>query len=418
MIKGTGVRSERSGPIKEPMSSTSSNFNFNQTTTQPQNQQQQATHDQNRLSQVPARGIPVGMVSGWHEPGFNTTYNAPQNVGNNPNNLAQTNWQSQPLQGPGPYPRPQGWGFDQQQNQYNNNQFMPTQQNQLQQHNQNWQQTNWQQNQPQNYNNTNWQQQQQLPNQQQNWNQTQQWQHQTNNFDASLNDRAQRTHQGRPPQYDAEDRERRVQTGALVHREIKNPDEFVYNYDFDDNGALYWLGSYGKSRVWQNPHTCGQVHCFASSIGQGNVENFVGRVSTNTRTANEAYSYFGVDLGDSRLLMPTCYTIMNRNSTTHVMMNWHLEGSNDMKDWIILDRRIYLSDNPYENYQLEEEQKLLKKKGATSTWAISQDVIRQFGARGFRYFRIVQVGKNSSGSDNLALSGFELYGKVCGGKWA
>jgi len=41
---------------------------------------------------------------------------------------------------------------------------------------------------------------------------------------------------------------------------------------------------------------------------------------------------------------------MNRNSTTHVLMNWHFEGSNDMKTWIILDRRIYLSDNPYENF--------------------------------------------------------------------
>ena len=74
----------------------------------------------------------------------------------------------------------------------------------------------------------------------------------------------------------------------------------MYQYDFDDNGALYWLGSYGKTRVWQNPHTLGLVHSFASSIGQGHAENFTGRESTNTRTANEPYSYFGVDLGEGR----------------------------------------------------------------------------------------------------------------------
>jgi len=76
---------------------------------------------------------------------------------------------------------------------------------------------------------------------------------------------------------------------------------------------------------------------------------------------------------------------MNRNSTTHVMMNWHLEGSNDMKEWIIIDRRIYLSDNPYENFQMEEEQKLLKRKGGSSTWAISQEIYKEHGYHGFRF---------------------------------
>lgn len=59
--------------------------------------------------------------------------------------------------------------------------------------------------------------------------------------------------------------------------------------------------------------------------------------------------------------MPTCYTIRNRNSTTHVLMNWHLEGSNDKVNWIILDRRIYLnSPAGVTEDNLEEEQKLLK----------------------------------------------------------
>jgi len=28
------------------------------------------------------------------------------------------------------------------------------------------------------------------------------------------------------------------------------PTEFLYEYDFDENGALYYLGSCGKKRVW------------------------------------------------------------------------------------------------------------------------------------------------------------------------
>jgi len=116
-------------------------------------------------------------------------------------------------------------------------------------------------------------------------------------------------------------------------------------------------------------------------------------------------------------LLPTSYTIRNRNSTTHVLLNWHLEGSNDKVNWIILDRRIYLTDGGAHDSILEEEQKHLKQKGASSTWGVDTDIYREIGYDGFRYFRIIQVGKNSSGSDNLALSGFEIYGKIIRGRW-
>ncbi|TNV72110.1 hypothetical protein FGO68_gene17155 [Halteria grandinella] len=198
----------------------------------------------------------------------------------------------------------------------------------------------------------------------------------------------------------------------------ERPTEFIYEYDFDENGALYFLGSFGKKRLWQNPHQIGQVQSFASSIGAGTVDLFVGRVATNSRTQNEPFSYFGVDLGEGRALLPTCYTIRNRNSTTHVLMNWHFEGSNDKVNWVILDRRIYLTNPSGTNdADLEEERKLLKQKGAASTWGVDTDVYREVGFEGYRFFRIIQVGKNSSGSDNLALSGFELYGKVSAGRW-
>jgi hypothetical protein len=98
-------------------------------------------------------------------------------------------------------------------------------------------------------------------------------------------------------------------------------------------------------------------------------------------------------------------------------MNWHLEGSTDKVNWHILDRRIYLSASGELDPHFEEEQKALKQKGASSTWGIDTDIYREIGFDGFRYFRIIQVGKNSSGSDNLALSGFELYGKVTKGRW-
>ena len=60
---------------------------------------------------------------------------------------------------------------------------------------------------------------------------------------------------------------------------------------------------------------------------------------------------------------------------------------------------------------------MLKQSGAVSVFGIDTDLYRELGYDGFRFFRVIQVGKNSSGTDNLALSGFELYGKVTRGRW-
>ena len=109
---------------------------------------------------------------------------------------------------------------------------------------------------------------------------------------------------------------------------MEAPTDFFFEYNLDENGVLYWLGSGGKRRLWQNPHSIGQVQAFASSIGPGClVESFVGRSITNCRTEDEPYSFFGVDLGMDRKLTPTHYTLRNRNSPTHVLRNWYFEGS-------------------------------------------------------------------------------------------
>lgn len=93
-------------------------------------------------------------------------------------------------------------------------------------------------------------------------------------------------------------------------------------------------------------------------------------------------------------------------------MNWQFEGSNDKVNWMILDRRIYLSDNENYNNEVKDEQKSLQKPGNTSTWGIDQSIYNSNNGQqqGFRYFRVVQCGKNSAGTDNLTNSGLEIYG--------
>ena len=192
---------------------------------------------------------------------------------------------------------------------------------------------------------------------------------------------------------------------------------FKYTYDFDENGALYYLGTRGKRHQYRNPHEINMVKAFASSITKGQVSDFVGRNLVNLRTENEENSFFGVDLGKNRTLVPTAYSLRNRNSSSHVMLCWNLEASNDKINFEILDTRIFSNvNNPQIHQKLEKERNLLREPGCTSTWGISRKIKERF-PEGFRYFLIKQIDKNSNGSYNLAISGFELYGEGKGKGW-
>ena len=191
---------------------------------------------------------------------------------------------------------------------------------------------------------------------------------------------------------------------------------FKYTYDFDENGVLYYIGTLGKKQIYCNPHELNLVTAFASSLSKGEISDFVGRNLVNLRTENEEFSFFGVDLGQNRKLIPTAYSLRNRNSSTHVLLCWELEGSNDKINFEILDRRIFRSDNYEMNKKLERERNLLIKPGCTSTWGISKKIREKF-PEGFRYFILKQIDKNSNGSYNLTNSGFELYGDAKGNGW-
>ena len=196
----------------------------------------------------------------------------------------------------------------------------------------------------------------------------------------------------------------------------RKPPIFKYTYDFDENGALYYIGTLGKKYVYRNPHELNLVTAFASSLSKGDIGDFVGRNLVNLRTENEEFSFFGVDLGHNRRLIPTAYSIRNRNSSTHVLLCWQWEGSNDKINFEILDTRIFMSENYDINKKLEKERNLLTEPGCTSTWGISRKIREKF-PEGFRYFLIKQIDKNSNGSYNLTNSGFEMYGEGIGDGW-
>lgn len=208
--------------------------------------------------------------------------------------------------------------------------------------------------------------------------------------------------------------------------ENKKKYQFIFSHDFDENGCLYHLGTEARKKNYKNPYETGLVKVFFSSISESSrYKDLVGRSLENCRTSNQKDSYMGLDFGKNRTLIPKQYSIRNRDSLKHVLLNWVLEASWDYQDWHEIDERVHYSDNEKLNNLRKKQRKLLMQKGVVTTWAVDavklKGVVKSFcgdfkSFKGFRYFRIKQIGPNSSDSFNLVISGVEFYGTAYG-KW-
>jgi len=168
---------------------------------------------------------------------------------------------------------------------------------------------------------------------------------------------------------------------------------FSYEYDFDKNGLLYYIGTNYLQEQWVNPHQKGAVMVTRSTNcgGSGTVDMFVGREINHCHTGNELGSFFEVDLRRWKI-RPITYTLRSYNQGNGgFLKSWKLEGSVDGENYVVLD-----------------EQKLssrLCSNTATASFSIT-NISEDF----FRYFRIVGTGKDANSQYYVCSSGFEVYG--------
>ena len=170
---------------------------------------------------------------------------------------------------------------------------------------------------------------------------------------------------------------------------------YSYKEDFDKRGVVYHLATiYGKtSQV--NPSST-QIVVTRSSDREGHAEDLLKdqvKRGTVSGTKDKEGSSWCVDLTEKNVLFLTHYTLRHgRERSMSVLLNWRLEGSLDGRTWTMLKNH-------------EDDHGLKKDRSyCTCTWAIDGD------SNAFRYFRIFQTGKNSSGRFGIFLSGIELYG--------
>lgn len=171
---------------------------------------------------------------------------------------------------------------------------------------------------------------------------------------------------------------------------------FTFSKDFDKNGVLYYLGKHGRT-FWNNPADTLQVMVTFSDHGDGEIvgqaSDAASRKPITCRTKSGKKSWICYDLGRSRRLVINHYTLRHGGPSKEMaLQHWRLEGSENGNDWVTLFTHF-------------NEQALQKKYG-TGSWPIK-------GApTAYRYFRIIQIGPNTSGSHELSIGGIELYGTL------
>ena len=162
-----------------------------------------------------------------------------------------------------------------------------------------------------------------------------------------------------------------------------------------EDGIIYHLATKGKTQPWCNPHDAGIVTVTAASIHDDSpVSAVVGRTAVRCVSRPEEKQWFSVKFPDDCHILPSHYQLRHYiSSKTEALRSWRFEGSNDGVFWDTL--REHRNDAS------------LDEKGDLFCFEL-KDV-----KQSYRQFRVFMTGLNSNGHWLLALSGFELYGKIC-----
>lgn len=175
---------------------------------------------------------------------------------------------------------------------------------------------------------------------------------------------------------------------------------FHYKNDFDKYGVLYWMGSNFRTVAWEHPSSNSDLAKRVSSDKEGSASDLLDHEHIKKKrscTEAEQESWWRVELSKKYSLYLTHYTLRHgRDNGDSFLRNWQLEGSLDGSTWKVLKK--HNNDNS-----------LRKPSSYTATWSVEEET----GA--FRFFHIVQTGKNSSKDFGIYLTGMELYGVLLKG---
>jgi len=190
------------------------------------------------------------------------------------------------------------------------------------------------------------------------------------------------------------------------------------------HGIVYHIATNGGQEPWHNPSLSGRITILTSSIERGVTHDLVGLSSSDLWTKDIPSSWFTLDLGQSRSVAPTAYTLRHgMNFKADSLRTWELQGSTG-DNWVCLRRHtndtalngrysvntwiITLNSNPLQHSNSNPN----PNSNITNSNNNTQQQQQQQQQTAFRYFRILQTGRNSNNRNFLVLCGFEIYGEL------
>jgi hypothetical protein len=164
---------------------------------------------------------------------------------------------------------------------------------------------------------------------------------------------------------------------------------FTWVSNGDANGVFYYLGALAGGGTWINPHTAGQCIIAASNLSSGTLASVVDRVSSDAFDNPQAGNWWSVDLGSTRVFVPTKYSYRQRSAGGNLMTQMKLQGSNDNSSWA----DISTADSPTQTADV------------WTTFTVT-------GSTAYRYLRLLRTANDSSANTYFTIGEWEMYGTL------
>jgi len=186
--------------------------------------------------------------------------------------------------------------------------------------------------------------------------------------------------------------------------------KFDYQYDMDDQGIIYFLtgGDHKKSDSG--------ITVTASGVGAGQVTDFINREKIRCWTLNVPFSWFCIDFGESKRVIPSWFTLGYGSSGSACCPRfWIVQGAKELP--ATPDVKFATSphtDPSWKNLSMHTNDDSLKSDWAIHSWKLNTK-------EAFRYIRLVQTGPNcytynGTGEDAwsqvFVVNRFEVYGTL------
>ena len=161
------------------------------------------------------------------------------------------------------------------------------------------------------------------------------------------------------------------------------------------NGLMDWLGRDKGTTTWAHPETTrGYLTSTESSVNASlNAHNLFDQSASTSggrfHSLDDEGEYWMMDLGTGCGIDITHYALQGQGHSSNHPRNWVFLGSADGVDWVLLDSQASTT---------------LPGNASWFDQSLSTD------GTYFRYFKMIQIGNNSSGSDFFVLGEVELYG--------